>query len=68
LKRIYYSIIRELCINCGACVILSPESFTIDNNKRVVETKKYTENLDEIERISLAKKVCPTDAIVIEEI
>lgn len=68
MKRIYYSIIRELCINCGACVILSPESFTIDNNKRVVETKKYTENLDEIERISLAKKVCPTDAIVIEEI
>ena len=68
MKRIYYSIIRELCINCGACAILSPESFTIDNNKRVVETKKYTENLDEIERIYLAKKVCPTDAIVIEEI
>jgi len=68
LKKIYYSIIKELCINCGACVIISPESFTIDENKRVVETKKYTDKPDEIEKIFLAKKACPTDAIVIEEI
>jgi len=68
LKRVYYSIIRELCINCGACVIISPESFTIDDNKKVVETKKYTEKPDEIEKILLAKKACPMNAIVVEEI
>jgi len=68
LKKIYYSIIKELCINCGACVVISPKSFTIDENKKVIESKKYTENLEEIENILLAKKVCPTGAIVTEEI
>jgi len=68
LKKIYYSVIRELCINCGACVLISPKSFTIDDNKNVVETKKHTENQEEIEKIYLAKKVCPTNAIVVEEI
>jgi len=68
LKKIYYSVIRELCINCGACVLISPESFTIDSNKNVVETKRYTENQEEIEKVYLAKNVCPTNAIVVEEI
>ncbi len=68
MKKIYYSIIREFCINCGACVIISPKSFTIDKNKNIVETKKYTEDPDEVEKILLAKKICPTNAIVVEEI
>ncbi|MEM4588232.1 MAG: ferredoxin [Nanopusillaceae archaeon] len=68
MKKIFYKILQELCINCGTCVIISPESFTIDKNKKVVETKRYSDNIKEIEKIYIAKKSCPVDAIIVEEI
>ncbi|MEM1684177.1 MAG: ferredoxin [Nanopusillaceae archaeon] len=68
MKKIFYKILQELCINCGACIIISPESFTIDKDKKITETKKYSDNIKEIEKIYLAKKVCPTEAIIVEEV
>lgn len=53
---------KDLCIGCGSCVAIEPETFEF-NDDGLAEAKK-----DEItDGVKEAAEACPVDAISIEE-
>ena len=52
---------KELCIGCGSCVALCPETFELDSEGKSVVTSQ-----DDIECAKQAVDVCPVQAITIE--
>jgi len=55
---------RELCIGCGTCVSIAPETFELDSEGKSVV--KIPQGNDE-ETIMDAAKSCPTGAIIIKD-
>lgn len=55
---------RELCIGCGTCASIAPETFEIDDEgKAKVKNPKGDDN----ETILEAAKSCPVSAIIIKD-
>ena len=56
---------QEICIGCGICTSICPDSFEINGDKAYPK-KELVDNLDGGEKE--AEESCPTQAISIEEI
>ena len=56
--------ILDLCVGCGACAIINPEVFEINQNKAVVN-KSRIENFEDL--WIDAAITCPVNAIEIDE-
>ena len=53
---------KDLCIGCGSCVALAPDSFEFgDDGLAQAKTEEITEDVRD------AAEGCPTDAIKINE-
>lgn len=52
---------KELCIGCGACVALCPDSFKLNN-----EGKSEAISQDNLECAKKAAESCPVQAISVE--
>ena len=53
---------KDLCIGCGSCVALAPDSFAFgDDGLAEAKTEEITEDVRD------AAEGCPTDAIQINE-
>lgn len=53
---------KDLCIGCGSCVALAPDSFEFgDDGLAEAKTEEITEDVKD------AAEGCPTDAIQINE-
>lgn len=52
---------KELCIGCGACVALCPDSFKLND-----EGKSEVVNQDNLECAKKAAESCPVQAITAE--
>lgn len=65
MSHAYFYIERDKCINCGACFLICKKCFVIENNI-VKEIKHYSDNEEEIKKLKLAKKACPTNAIYVQ--
>lgn len=53
---------KDLCIGCGSCVALAPDSFDFgDDGLAEAKTEEITEDVRD------AAEGCPTDAIQINE-
>lgn len=56
--------ILDSCVGCGACAIINPEVFDIQNNKAVVNQN----NIDNTEDLCIdAALACPVNAIEIND-
>ena len=56
--------ILDLCVGCGACSIINPEVFEINQNKAIVN-KSRIENFEDL--CIDAAITCPVNAIEIDE-
>ena len=55
---------QELCIGCGACANLCPDTFELQNNgKSIVSDKNECKDCD----CELISNSCPVGAIIIEK-
>ncbi|MBI4091240.1 ferredoxin [candidate division WWE3 bacterium] len=64
MKRIKITIIRELCIGVGTCVVQAPGTFELDSENIAVIKN---ENGDSLVSIIEAAKSCPTLAIYLND-
>jgi ferredoxin len=55
---------RELCIGCGTCVSIAPETFELDSEGK--STVKNLKGNDEAIILDAAKS-CPVSAIIIKD-
>jgi len=55
---------REKCIGCGACSIMAPQTFKMDDEGKSVVIDPPG---DDVSAIKMAKESCPVEAISIEE-
>ena len=68
MKRAIYYVIKEKCIGCGLCILISKDLFDFDEDGKAKEKKNYVDKEKEIKILEDAKKYCPTDAIIVEEV
>lgn len=78
MKKYRVKVDRTLCIGAASCTAVAPKTFALDTEgKSVIKKKDGTtttefvefESIDDTpENILAAAKVCPVNAIVIEEI
>ena len=63
-KRLFITIDRNECIGAASCMVISPNTFGIDD-----QSKAYivSDSVDEIEHIIESAKSCPTGAITIKD-
>lgn len=65
MKKFKIKIDKEKCIGCGSCISICDNFYIKDGKahikKEVITEKEYDKNLE-------AAELCPTNAIIIEEI
>ena len=56
---------KDTCIGAASCMVISPETFGIDDASKayVIDNKKY----DDLEHIIESAKSCPTGAITLKD-
>lgn len=78
MKKFRVKVDRTLCIGAASCTAVAPKAFALDQEGKSVIKKKdgttrtefvdFEDINDTSENILAAAKVCPVNAIVIEEI
>lgn len=72
MAKIKVTLNKANCISCGSCYASTPEAFTMDSDgtANVVESLREVEITDQamIDKIKMARDLCPNQAIVVEEI
>ncbi len=56
-------VIRELCIGAASCVAFSPDTFSLDDEKKAVVNGQSADEANVI----MAAQSCPTKAIIVED-
>jgi len=56
-------VIRDLCIGAASCVAFSPDTFSLDADKKAVANESSTD----MDNIIMAAQSCPTKAIIVED-
>ena len=56
-------VVRDLCIGAASCLAFSPNSFTLDEEKKAVITEGSVDEAN----IVMAAQSCPTKAIIVED-
>jgi len=72
MKKIKVKINKAACIQCGTCYSVLPNVYKSDDDGTSIVTDEYDEVIIEdpelIENILQTRDMCPTQAIVVEEI
>ncbi|MCL4392658.1 ferredoxin [Patescibacteria group bacterium] len=63
-KKLFITIDKNECIGAASCMVISPNTFGIDD-----ESKAYivSDSVDDLEHIIESAKSCPTGAITIKD-
>jgi ferredoxin len=56
-------VVRSLCIGAASCVAFSPDTFSLDDEKKAV----VDENSSDEDNLIMAAQSCPTKAIIVED-
>lgn len=56
-------VVRDLCIGAASCVAFSPDTFSLDDEKKAVISEQSTDE----DNIMMAAQSCPTKAIIVED-
>jgi len=62
-SKIKVEIDKNLCIGCGACTAIAPQTFQLDSNQGKAKVVKQPKKIDET--IKMAANSCPVGAIKI---
>lgn len=65
MTKVFFYIDREKCINCSICFLICKKCFRIENNI-VKENTSFLNDDEDIEKLKLASKSCPTNAIYLD--
>lgn len=63
-KKLFIFINREECIGAQSCMVISPNTFGIDDDSKAYVLDK---DFDDLEHILESAKSCPTSAIIIKD-